>query len=461
MPRDYGRVVFPRDFKTKFGKYDRIVDRTLDEIPDGPSYKSIGSLQAPKGRSRMPRRTTYGRKPSAGRRTYKKRPTYKRKRLSTKRKIRKSTKKRKVSKKSKSVTLTVGTTRTRLVHHESQTRHDAHYTTFSATGGRTNFLSIIAQATLLHYMHRVGDYRASKDMNPVDPPSNQGDFDQLVTWDSMSFQFMGVNGGSEGYRYSLTQAGGGINRSLQDLTTVVSGYFRDQFKEGRRLASVAVMRGSECVLMDVNAGRNIIEFTSSAKMKLQNVTPADHGEANDMNNIHRNPLDGYAYKFKNQVPQFKYPYLISKTDLDRRALDEVSQVTDIIEGCLQPDFAGIGGAPEFKSPPVAPTTIFKNVAGKTKTRIGVGGHRTYYLKEYYKGALNSFADRYIRTETGSVEQPVPPGSSCMMVGLKPTYRTSNNEDIKLEKEFSYMYTARMSKAKLTPLPMNTVLLNDE
>jgi len=461
MGRNYGRLLFPRDFKgNPFGKYDKVIDRVLEDIgAPAPKTKSRTSGKGPSRRNFGPMARKPSRFTAVPRRGKK---TYKRKRTSTKRTVRKSSKKRKVSKKSKYVSLTVGTARESTVEHSNRSVNHAHYNAFSATGSKSKMLMMPAQAMLLHYMHRVGDYRANKTMTPTGQQHGEADADeQLTTWSKMKIDFLGLGASAD----STNQHQETIDNTVPKTLAVLTGELRDilsnQFQFGRRISQVSMFRATECILFDISAGRNIIEFSSHATMKLQNTTLADsvHAQADPASvlNVHRNPISGYAYKFKNQVPLFKMQYLVSKPAATRLVLDELSAETTELSGVNYVDFAANGD--EWNSPPVAPTTIFRNGAGKSPTSISPGGHRTYTLKEYFRGPINSFADRYIRQRWsgGQPDATMPPGSSCMLVGFKPTYRTSDTEDIKIEKEIKYTYCSRMTKAKLTPLPMNTIL----
>lgn len=326
----------------------KVIDRTLDQISDKSRSKSKPMAYR--------RTASRGRSSTRGRKTYKKK-TYKRKRTSTKRTIRKSSKKRKTSKK-KNVSLTVGTARERRVEHRAVEDNHCAYVAFSSVGERAKQLKMVSQAILLHYMHRVGDYRASKTMSPDGIYSTASqiptDTGQMSCWSSMIFQFITLNtSGStassvadqfELFSYSGTsQTAVSAHRTLTELTDLLNDELFTQFQAGKRLSSVIVTRGGPhqngwAVLNDISAGRNIIEFSSKAKMKIQNTTNADVGSLGDVCDrqnalsINRNPVDGLAYTFKNQVPLFKAQYLVSKDDTVRDALDD-----------LQNSYSGVAG----------------------------------------------------------------------------------------------------------------------
>ena len=258
------------------------------------------------------------------------------------------------------------------------------------------------------------------------------------------------------------------------LTATMAAALLSMVKEGRRITQVLVFRDvssptastldDQCILSDISAGRNVIEFTSKAAVKLQNTTPADvtHADAQTCGhdnalNINRNPLDGLVYHFKNAVPKFKMQYLISKSTADRQALDNLSNCYSASH--LGVDFLQLTErGTEWSIPPPTPSTIFSNFSGKTATAIPPGGHKSYYMNEGYKGPVNSFFERYFPILKASGDAfEVPPGGSSMMICFKPKYRNATNASLRLEAEIDHTYCARVSRAKLTPLPMNTVL----
>ena len=420
------------------------------------------------------------------------RPSSKRARMSSKKRsvrpkrtIRKSTKskKRKVS---KGPSLTVGTARMRKVDHEvfsspvGAAGGSPVYIPFNSIGSKAEMIKMVAQALILHYMHRVGDYRANATMVPtgtsIFTTNTSG---QTTTWSRMVFhsisQTSGVEDKEEFIVWSDTDGTTPGMQSLDAMTLRLGNELVLLARRGRRLSQVSVFREDftgvttknyQCILMDITAGRNVVEFTSKAALKLQNTTPADAthtgaetcGHDNALN-INRNPLDGVVYNFKNAVPKFKIQYLIAKTDASRDHLDGITDCYTAAPGGVSvPQFALHGN--EWLAPPVTPSTIFSNFSGKSATGIEPGGHKSYYLNESYKGAVNSFLDRYFPTTPGGNFQDayvVPPGGVCMMVCLKPKYRNLTQAAVNVQAEIDHMYVARVTRAKLTPLPMSTFL----
>ena len=431
----------------------------------------------------MPARGSKRGRMAPSRRSTKRKAPRGRKTIKRKAPIRKSTKrkKRKVSK-PKSVPLTVGTCRKRIFDHEASTYNHSNYSSFSSIGKKADLMDMVAQSILVHYMHRCGDYRANKFVVPSgDQKGDAGSAGLGVTstWSKMKFDFLGQGASSVGYNDDTFDLTGGT-ATLDTMTGLLSAELLSQASYGRRLSQVTVFRGDgdtpQCILSDVSVGRNHIDVSCSAKLKLQNTTEADApalasgdynaGQVCDRTsafNIHRNPLDGLAYTFRNAVPRFKMQYLIGKTVPERAALELVSNDPSTNHGGINTvDFAANGN--EWKAPPPTPSTMFTNISGKkSAVSVAPGGHTSFSLYEHYKGPVNSFFDRYFASRglSGTASNPVdvlPPGGSSMLIGLKPKYRTGATEDIKLQLEYTFTYAARFSRAKLMLMPMETDLI---
>lgn len=412
-------------------------------------------------------------------RTSKRKVRGKKRTIKRKAPVRKSTK-RKKRKVSKGVSLTVGTARERrLCHVQYTAAQKALYIPVNSIGPKDTMLMMVAQSLLLHYMHRVGDYRANVTMVPTGELSSEVTADgyQVATWSQMTFHFAALGSGTADVSsfkvWAYFQGGTFAMQTLEMMTHTVKTGLLTQIQAGRRLSGVSVFRGQTfnsskqptehiAILQDISAGRNVLEFTCKSAIKMQNITPADvtHSDAQTCGhdnalNINRNPLDGLVYKFRNQVPKFKMQYLISKPAGIRNILDDITDCYSSHKAGIAPiNLVAYGD--EWGAPPPAPSTIFSNLSGKSPISIGPGAHKTLGMSESFKGPVNSFFEKYfpIRLSAGNAFE-VPPGGNCMIIGLKPKYRNGTQQPIKVEAEIDHTYAARVSRAKLTPLPMNT------
>jgi hypothetical protein len=438
--------------------------------------QSINKMPARPRRAprRAPRRSAKRKAPRGKKKTYKRKAT-----------IRKSTK-RKKRKVSKGVSLTVGTARERRVDHilyggptggtQSITTNKALYIPMNSLGPKDEMLQMVAQSLLLHYMHRVGDYRANVSMVPIDA-SLAAASAQSTTWSLIRFHFVSPAVTDDQSVFDVWSYYDGTSvaeQTLKQMTERLALGLLANAKLGKKISQVTVYRDvnsptsgddDQCILIDISAGRNILEFTCKASLKMQNTTHADvqvgHTSSCGVDNalnINRNPLDGFVYKFRNSVPKYKMQYLISKTDTSRLVLDNLTDVYSTHEAGIDPIDMTLYGD-EWFVPPPAPSTIFSNFAGKTGISMSPGGHATQSMYESYKGSVNSFFTRYFAVLGGAAGNSfdVPPGGSSLLICLKPKYRNAIQASISIEAEIDHTYCARVSRAKLTPLPMNTVL----
>ena len=467
----YGKDTLLDDGSRKSGA--RNVTGGIRQRTDDPYSWIEQRANSKKPTSMPPRGIKRGRMAGTGRSYKRKAPRAKKRSIKRKAPIRKSSKKkRKVV--SKSVPLTVGTTRSRIVDHASVTYTHAAYESFSSIGAKGEFMKPVAEALLLHYMHRVGDYRNNVNTVMMPPTGGVADiaYPVIATWHSMVLKFTSnaypTDSREDTHIILATAVGSGTAKTLAVMTIDLAGELLDQVKQGRLLASVAMYRNdgtaANCILCDTNAGRNIVQVSSSALLKLQNVTLADSvatgdnaGDRCSVFNIHRNPLNGYAYSFKNCVPVLKEGYKISKTQAQQ---DVIVPMTDP----YATRYAGVSATPtlaaagqEFIIPPSVPSTIFANVSGKSAASIQPGSHKTFSLKESFNGPINKFFTRYFTPYLGVSVSAVAPGGTSMIIGLKPQYRTSTSEDISLETEHTYTYAARMTRGKMSMMPMQNTL----
>jgi hypothetical protein len=321
-------------------------------------------------------------------------------------------------------------------------------------------------------MHRVGDYRQSPDAIPISVNGTSTDVNPTTTtWSKIDFQFQkpGYPTDTNDSEHNIVSVNGVVGKTLTVMTTDLTNAIVAQVKTGRRLAIVTVYRGSgfdqNCILCDTTAGRNNIEFSCSSLLKLQNVTLADStatgndsGDRCSITNIHRNPLNGFVYSFRNAQPRFKETYLTSKLQAEQDVvLPLATPWISRYAGVSAVPTMGSAGGQEFKIPPPTPSTIFANSSGKSSVSISPGGHKTFSQKEYYSGPFNSFLDRYTPRDAPYGGFHSVPGGKCLMVALKPQYRTSTSESIEMETEHTYVYAARMSRAKVSIMPMQNTL----
>jgi hypothetical protein len=130
--------------------------------------------------------------------------------------------------------------------------------------------------------------------------------------------------------------------------------------------------------------------------------------------------------------------------------------TDNPEGCLIPENLSELVPTTFDVPPPAPYTVFKNSAGRSKILIKPGEHRVLKLTEGFEGTVNAFLKKYTPIfYNGAIT--IPPGGNCLMIGLKPTFRTGTNEDLQVQTETDRYFAGLIKKRKLTSMPITNIL----
>lgn len=371
------------------------------------------------------------------------------------------------------------TSRLRYVDHSEVTGTNAVYAAFNDVGPLDHLLRSVAEATLLYYMSKAGDHRPNQ-YDPVVGISDQlvtpsGLDDHQTTWGKMVFKWRRRSGGTTITTENVGQdvlyhhgdntvAAGTINSfatMAENLTTIFKAR-----SETYDLASVTIFeaRGTlynhdggqqqRPTYHDPDAGRHKMMFTAKAKFKIQNTTLADTttDQANK-DNIHANPLDGLVYKFRNRVPQWAPGFIGALPETTANILNNIENIqTSAVNGVECPSLANYEW---FKVPPPAPYTLFKNSAGRSKILIKPGEHRVIKLSEDFEGSINSFFKKYCSVYPDS--RVVPPGGNCIVIGLKPTFRTGTNEDLEIQTEIDRYFQSVLVPRKLTPMPITNVL----
>lgn len=386
-----------------------------------------------------------------------------------------------------SVPVSKGTSRRRYVDHAQIGATHCLYTAFSDMGPQGEFLKTLAESILLHYMHRCGDYR----VNLRDPATGPTTFQTntttgtVSTWKTMRLQWRQKNAVSTEVMATFdldawTVPDGIITSDAtivhSNFTSMVDALAADMASKvvfGYEIASITMFRGDrsmttngstyihhvldDAILHDTSAGRNIFKFSAAAKFKIQNTTDADEGDLHNKDNIHANPLDGMVYKFKNRVPKLQPSFMSSLPAADSTIINDLEnlQVTSI-NGVAAPLLSTAAGQ-QFHVPPPLPYTMFANSAGRSKVLIKPGEHRVFSLVETFDSSINEFFRRYVINQSVTARSDVPPGGNCLMIALKPTFRTGTNEDLEIQYEVERTLHGLIQRKKLTTIPITNIM----
>lgn len=377
----------------------------------------------------------------------------------------------------KTVKIGPRTSRLRYVDHIERTANHAVYAGFNDVGPVEHLCRSAAEAFLLYYMHKMGDTRANQNVALVGVASGgAGDYhDSEITWGRMRLIWRNKNSAPPTESYAeddidhATVSGGVVTvQTFNQMATDLATIFMDRASGASELASVTIFEfdrtGSNPSMVrprlhDVDAGRHVLQFEAKAKFKIQNTTAADAAsDTHNKDNIHANPLDGLVYKFRNRVPKFNAGWMESLQDSTAEALNNLENTqTGSVPGLSYVDLAAQEDV--FKVPPPAPYTLFSNSAGRSKILIKPGEHRVLTLKENFEGSVNSFLRKYVPLDIRGdhPNRRVPPGGNCLLIGLKPTFRTGTNEDLEIQTETDRYFAAVLKPRKLTVLPIKNIL----
>lgn len=386
----------------------------------------------------------------------------------------------------KTVPVSARTSRVKYIDHETRSANGAIYSAFNDVGPEDHFLRCLAEAILLHYSHRAGDHRVHLQGTPVGPNDTADATTDaeisFATWSRMDFVFRRASpAGTSANENPVINTvrhyeyvGSSVSKvSWPNMVADLTNRIKEAAQIGSTLASVMVFRSADggalqhlqsgapdhqelCVIHDPEAGSHEFKFNAVARYKIQNTTVADSTTHSDLkDNIHSNPLDGLVYRFRNKVPVWRPGYILTKgtddtlNDLEDCTTTEVSGVKFVDLKSADPT--------TFVAPPPAPYTLFTNSAGRSKIRIKPGEHRVLKLSENFNGSINAFIKRYVAVQPSSGRRTAPPGGTCLMIGLKPMFRTGLNEDLEIQTECDRYLAGLVRKRALTSNPITHVV----
>jgi hypothetical protein len=372
-------------------------------------------------------------------------------------------------------------------------RHDVSYFGFAANGGRDEFLHAAADAVLRAW--------AGKFHIPVITPNANWAYGSTAANVPQSYKiyYRTHTYGSPGEAYTFTQ---GTGRNLkgsnhEDMVNALAIELRENAKLGRMPYFASLYAGLNATgaiqLEEQKIGDMMINIVSTMSVKLRNVTHPDGGDG-DLTSVAKNPLVGYAYQFKGEVPLPKESLITNKPILQRfyhRDNDrgvcfgpqaKPSDTTDTYgrddgDGQNSPNHEDPGSAAENKSPfiandymhdPPPGSAIFNNLKKSTKVVMPVGTEFKHTFKAAYRGTLAQFMLKYY-----DQFRPSHIGT-CFWLGLKQKFRnkssvthagvadTSGHDDVSVEYDVETIIRsgARMARADKTPTEVKVLALNN-
>ena len=425
MARDFRKLLFPRDFKTTFGKYDRIVDRTLEEIPD----------MLPPTRPKATPRRPYVRKGSRASPRYPRTSMKKRKRTYT----RKTTfrKARKVSK-----TPMKNVVRRKYDDNSVVTKDRCLWLGVHHHASYTRLYDIIGEACLKALMDKAKIY-----VRHYDEPTSD-------TIGSVTLYFKRINTATGADEYD-TSADNTISAtpgvSFKDFATAVADRIQLRASAGSPggggyyLYSMSLKRtGSSSIydhqITEMDCAK--LEIQVQREITLQNITRSEDatgGETGTSVDIDSNPLVGKKYKFYEPIP---------------KVFDEIraSNVGTDFFGNYTPNAAGLQTTvdqPEdsLLSHPVNGKNIFCNVKKEGGVYLAPGKYKKEKVTFSFKGSLKDWVLKNPINAQGLLyNYTVTPSGSCTLFAFEQQLRHGTRADVKIGVNVS-----TNMQAKVTPV----------
>ena len=191
-------------------------------------------------------------------------------------------------------------------------------------------------------------------------------------------------------------------------------------------------------------GEDIVEFSASTYVNVQNVTPADGpGDGTNINDINANPLVGKIYDFKHSYVKFREEYAREVKRIpgwDPLPMQESHTGADMIDTkylrkSLTPDGTVRGDLlTAFLKPPRG-AAVFDNIDGVKSVSLPPGGYQ--YMKRSITIKANTRRFLYAcfgevlpaADSTKSVKPPII--NKAILVAFEPAVRSTTNESTKV------------------------------
>jgi hypothetical protein len=425
------------------------------------------------------RKKAYKKRTTRTRRTYKKKKTVKRKYMRS-----------------------LGSTKYET--HGIISRHDVSYFGFAANGGRDEFLHAACDGILRAWAGKFHIAIPTPDNDWYNGPSGSPQ--------PMSYQVS--------YRKKRYHAGAvapsSVEGTRRDLTGIVHHVMVDNMaKEFAQQAALGNMpyyvkiftttvaaNGSDRLYTDPKFGDMLINVTSNVKIKLRNVTNNDgSNEVSIVNSATRNPLEGYAYQFRGEIPVVKEalfntdenfyarfhhrdnkrgvclgPQAVPWADTHANVDDPDGRNDD--DG-FDPNHANTVGTQNqgpilkgkfLSSPPLA-SKVFTNCAKQHSIVMPIAREFKHVLKAAYAGTLCGLMERYNdekyrMSSIGncfwlSLRQKFRNNNTVRANGMDTTASNEDHDDVTVEYDVSTVLRAgaRFARPETTPAEVQQLEFN--
>lgn len=460
-----------------FSKYDRVVDRTLEQIPDKMPYK-------PKY-TKASKKRAYGSKPRTSmkkrKRTYSR--TYKPRKV-VRKKYKKTTSASDglmdVSKAATAPKYHVAIDRRKTFGSvENHSNSKMAWIGGCDIGDQQTFCRNIARAILQKYLAKMGDVRTAVDAD--DDHADAKLFKSfIVTYKIDSYSTAHLGEGIEDHDHgnnidnsSLVTMGDTLGDQI--FAKAERGFYPSsiKFHSGDFVDAAETEARGHPVISDYRLGEHYLDIQVTTLFRLHNITPSDttdagENPANSVHDINANPISGKIFTFRNQRPVFHSGYVDFKKD-DPTTQDGIERLNrydnnfDVIKrfATTKDAFAHIA------APPLNAKTIWSNVSGQGTIRMAPGAYRTYNAKFLRSGTVRQLIRDAIRVrvDAGTSTDPSnglatknPPLGSSWLFCFQPSMRTSNDELVKLGYDQTQVYKTSLRFKKALGIPTRDIMV---
>lgn len=369
-------------------------------------------------------------------------------------------------------------------------REHVNYFGFQANGGRDEFLFAAADAILRSWAGKFNCGILSPDQawvhqGPTDimPRSYQIYYRRNVYDLPSDANIVG------GTRTTLV---GTLHKSMCDT---LAAELRSKARDGYVPYYVAIWNHATAdsrIYDDNKFGDMLVNITSSMTIKLRNITHNDEA-GGDMTEAQKNPLMGYAYQFKGEVPLAKQVLLTATggdmmrwfhhRDNDRGICfgpQSTSKPQSAGQADGRDDDDGLTGQTVISGPvtpfkeneymhePPVGSTVFSNCYKSHKVVMPVGREMRHTIKAAFKGTLAGLMLKYVTDRY----RPAHIGN-CFWLGLRQKFRNAvtitndgtldqtNHERVSIEYDVDTVIRsgARFAAATKTPAEVNVKEMN--
>lgn len=271
----------------------------------------------------------------------------------------------------------------------------------------------------------------------------------------------------------------GTNETPTSLAAAISVQINDQYNSGFLPSCYSLIEydgtaDGRTFYENTSWGDDMVEFTSTTYVNVQNITPADNDSTN-INDVNANPLSARVYDFKHPFVKFNEEYLreiegsveevggVPTTPFDQlHDMQTTVRTTDIIstEYLRKDGVIGNELATAFKKPPRG-AAVFANLDGAKAMSLPPGGYQV--IKRYIKTSASTrrFIAGIYKIYNGSQDWVKtvnrPTVNKSLLLAFEPTVRSQSNELVKVICNRKIVHDCVIRRKKPSNVPVHNVV----